>query len=749
MSGSAPRVSIVVSTLDREAHLRRLLPSLRHLDYDPFEVIVVNGPSRDGTAALLAEWEGRVKLRDCPQPNLAASRNIGLSAASGDIVAFIDDDAVPHPRWLRHLADAFGDARIGGVGGFTLDGGGVRFQARKTLCDRFGNARSVSDWFDERPLCTPGAPWYPSLLGTNAAFRRAVLEEVGGYDEAFAYFLDETDLCLRVIDRGWRIVYEPDALVFHHFAQSRVRDARRVPRSRYRIAFSKAYFIARHGEAAGAARIAQELGDYERIILAQNAELAAIDAITPRHRYSLQQDLHSGLADGAALARERKGRAGGDWDKPALPPAFLPFEKPRDALAICLISRAYPPAQEAGIARWTQTAAESLAARGHRVHVVTRTEGEESVVFDGRLWLHSCRVDSGGQAYEIAERYRLPEDIAGWCARVHREVRALKGYGIDLAAFRIWDLEGLACLDDPDIVTVLGLDASFGLLARFKPEWAARPIFHKLVVEPMIAAERACLERAAIQVSPSAALIADLERCYGLALASRAIVAPHGTPAIPPGPAEEASPPRRLRVLYVGRFELLKGIDLALHAAERCLAGAVNAEFAFAGGHREDADPFGIALPSGDDRVRFLGPAGRERLEQLYRQCDVVLVPSRYESFGLVAIEAMAAGRPVIALAAGGLREIVEHDKNGWLVDPGDNAARDLAAAITRLAAEPDALARLSSGAGASFAEKFTTELMAERLEEVFRAAVERQKPASGATRPPQTPGTLPEAAGE
>src|SRR5579872_5119106 len=120
MSDDQPSISIVVSTLDRAAHLRRFLASLQHLDYAPFEVIVVNGPSRDGTAVLLAEWDGRFKVRDCPQPNLAASRNIGLSAAAGDIVAFIDDDAVPHPRWLKHLAAAFGDPRLAGAGGFTL-----------------------------------------------------------------------------------------------------------------------------------------------------------------------------------------------------------------------------------------------------------------------------------------------------------------------------------------------------------------------------------------------------------------------------------------------------------------------------------------------------------------------------------------------------------------------------------------------------------------------------------------------------
>src|SRR5436190_17811459 len=119
MSDIGPAFSIFVSTLDRATHLARLLASLRHLDYERFEVIVVNGPSEDGTEALLAQWDGQIKAERCPSANLAVSRNIGVAAAAGDIVAFIDDDAVPHPQWLRHLAAAFGDRRLAGVGGFT------------------------------------------------------------------------------------------------------------------------------------------------------------------------------------------------------------------------------------------------------------------------------------------------------------------------------------------------------------------------------------------------------------------------------------------------------------------------------------------------------------------------------------------------------------------------------------------------------------------------------------------------------
>ena len=109
--------------------------------------------------------------------DLSVSRNIGIAAAAGDIVGFIDDDAVPHPDWLDRILAPYRDPRVGAVGGHTVDNTGRRYQARKILCDRFGNAHHVSDFFDERPLNRPGSPIYPSLLGTNSTFRMTALRQ--------------------------------------------------------------------------------------------------------------------------------------------------------------------------------------------------------------------------------------------------------------------------------------------------------------------------------------------------------------------------------------------------------------------------------------------------------------------------------------------------------------------------------------------------------------------------------------------
>ena len=96
--------TVVINTLNRAAHLRTALASLRHQRHRAFEVVVVNGPSTDDTEAVLALWPD-IKVARCTEANLSMSRNIGIAMAEGDVVAFLDDDATPEPDWLEHLED--------------------------------------------------------------------------------------------------------------------------------------------------------------------------------------------------------------------------------------------------------------------------------------------------------------------------------------------------------------------------------------------------------------------------------------------------------------------------------------------------------------------------------------------------------------------------------------------------------------------------------------------------------------------
>jgi GT2 family glycosyltransferase len=221
-----PPVSIVISTLDRAAYLRRLLAALEQLDYPAFEVVVVNGPSTDETDAVLAAHTGRIKVLRCPVRNLSRSRNIGVSHAAGEVVAFIDDDALPaSPDWLRGLAAALAHAPdAGGVGGPVLIGDGDAWEFEGRVISDYGLMATPLD-AARAGILVDGRRWVRGVQGNNCAFRRALLLVLGGFDEAFTYHFDESDVCVRASRAGHPVTLAPGSAVRHYRATSHNRRA--------------------------------------------------------------------------------------------------------------------------------------------------------------------------------------------------------------------------------------------------------------------------------------------------------------------------------------------------------------------------------------------------------------------------------------------------------------------------------------------------------------------------------------------
>ncbi|MEM8819118.1 MAG: glycosyltransferase [Pseudomonadota bacterium] len=718
---TSPRFSVIVNTYNRGAHLEHTLRGLTALDYPDYEIVVVNGPSTDDTADRLTAWHDRIKYVDCGEANLAASRNEGIAAAAGDIVAFIDDDAVPHPTWLTALARAYGDPRVAGAGGFTLDNTGARWQCRKTVCDRFGEAHHVSPFFDTGPLNRPGSPFYPSLLGTNSSFRRAALAEIGGFDDMFAYLLDETDVCLRLVDAGHRIVYVPEALIFHQFAESHIRNAERVPRTLYPSARSKAYFVHRHGHRALPSRTGAALEAYERGIRGANPWLEREGRITPAHRASLDADLGWGIASGTELARRNDRRSGGSLGLRPPPPGFRPAAAPRGAMRLVFVSRGYPPAVEAGIARWTESMATGLAARGHEVHVIC--EGvERSLSYQGGIWRHAIPA-TGGDPDGLGARWGLPPGAAAWAAAVAVEVERIGSFSPDVVSFPVWDLEGIGCVGGR-VPTVMSLHTTYALSRPFRSDWKMRPVYTHAHVDRMIAAERRVLAEHPCLLANSEAVVRDLSTAYDVDLTARATVVSHGTPDTGAGswPRPDGS------VLFLGRFEQRKGFDLAAAAISRLLTERPGARAIFAGDLLNDearellrsAGAEGLAQHAS---VEWAGALSREALAKALRRASLVLFPSRYESFGLVAIEAFAAATPVVALNNSGPAEVVRHGETGLLITPGDGEIARLTTAMADLLDTPRRMSELGLAARAEFEARFTVGEMCAAAEEVYRRA--------------------------
>jgi GT2 family glycosyltransferase len=235
------RVSVVINTLNRCESLERTLVALRDQTYRPFEVIVVNGPSSDGTEVMLEKFANSARLISCPEARIGLSRNIGAAAAAGKIVAYTDDDAIPRPDWLEALVAGFADDSVGAVGGTVFDVPLGRIEWKLCTCNRLGAPNTDSPGPIDDYLGR-GADPFAYLAGCNMAFRRSALVAVDGFNSQFAWGYDDVDICCRIIDAGYRIAFVEDAFVSHDRAQSAVRDGCQVLRDPYMLAFARAVF---------------------------------------------------------------------------------------------------------------------------------------------------------------------------------------------------------------------------------------------------------------------------------------------------------------------------------------------------------------------------------------------------------------------------------------------------------------------------------------------------------------------------
>jgi GT2 family glycosyltransferase len=198
-----PRITVVVCTFNGQRTIRDCLEGLQKLDYPDFEVIVVDDGSTDATAAI-ARQLGFAPITTAHR-GLSHARNVGIEAATGEIVAYIDDDARPDSHWLRYLAATFLRTSHVGVGGPNIapDGDGL-------VADCVANA--------------PGGPVHVLLSdqeaehipGCNMAFRRADLQATGGFDPQFRAAGDDVDICWRLRQARGTLGFSPAAIVWHH-----------------------------------------------------------------------------------------------------------------------------------------------------------------------------------------------------------------------------------------------------------------------------------------------------------------------------------------------------------------------------------------------------------------------------------------------------------------------------------------------------------------------------------------------------
>ena len=721
------RVSVVIATCNRADSLRLTLGALRRQTHRDFEVVVVQGPCSDDTPQLLADRADEVRVVPNPEFNLCKSRNLGIDAAAGEVVAFIDDDGIPEPEWLERLVAGYDDPGIGGVGGIVYDEAGVSVQYRWSVCDRTGET-----WFDREPplddYLAPGADPFLYLQGTNMSFRREALEDVLGFDENIEYMWDEADLALHLLDAGWKLRQIDGAGVVHRLLPSHLRDSEGT--DPFTPVKNRTYFALQNAPPERPRDETLEALDRYAGRMHAWAEAGGDDGTLPasearRFIERLEAGFDAGVAQG--IAGERAGRPLARRD----PEAFLPYPTVAadDRLRVCFVSVDYPPGPIGGIARYTADLARGFAAEGHEVHVVTRAGAAPRLDFEDGVWVH--RQPEPDRYLPTLQGHPLEGNLAH-CAGVWRAVDEVwRRFGLDLVTGNVWIGETLLCALDPRWPTVMTCSTPTRTIAATQPALAARehtPWQVRLEDEALARADH-------LHVISQANLDHIREEATG-SNGVEATVALLGLSDRAPGAPEPPADREQVEILFVGRLEPRKGVDTLLEAAGELLHVRPNVRLRMVGAQNPHANPDGHRYGAGShDRIAFEGEVDDRELDRLLAGCDIFCAPSVYESFGLMNLEAMMFARPVVSCRAGGIPEVVADGETGLLVEPSDAPA--LGEALRRLVDDPELRRRMGAAGRARYETHFALDVAVERLERLFREVAVAHAEAEGSGEEP------------
>jgi glycogen(starch) synthase len=380
---------------------------------------------------------------------------------------------------------------------------------------------------------------------------------------------------------------------------------------------------------------------------------------------------------------------------------------------LLMLSWEYPPRVIGGLARVVSALSKEIAASGWEVHVVTADHpGEPEHSMDGLVHVHRVKTQTDMTPDFLTWVSRFNFGLLQYAIEIHRKTP------FDIVHAHDWMVTDAAWVlksgfGIPVVATIHATEAGrmHGIhtdLQRYIHQMEWRLTFESWEV-----------------IVNSHSMHAELQSSFKLPANKLAII-PNGTD---PNEFDFKFDPASIRgnfaaageqiVLYVGRLVREKGVQVMLDSAPAVLSACPGAQFLVVGtGYyldemRRQADQMGIS-----HRVRFLGYVSDQSLKELYKIADVICIPSLYEPFGIVALEGMAAGVPVVTSDAGGLRDFVEHGVNGILTYAGDS--NSLAWGLLEVLRNPELGKRLAKDAVDKVKHIYNWKIIAQRTEEVY-----------------------------
>lgn len=215
-----PLFSVVIPNWNGKAFLETCLNALRDQTYDSIEVILVDNASADGSQAYVRDTFPEVRLVELPENRgFTGACNAGMEAAQGEFIALLNNDTEVDPKWVQAIVTAFQTHEDVGI-----------VASKMLLFDRRDHIHTVGDGFtqDGRPFNRgvwekdegqyDTEEYVFSACGGSSAYRRALLDELGLLDDDFFFLMEDIDLSWRAQIAGWRVLYTPHAIVYHHLS---------------------------------------------------------------------------------------------------------------------------------------------------------------------------------------------------------------------------------------------------------------------------------------------------------------------------------------------------------------------------------------------------------------------------------------------------------------------------------------------------------------------------------------------------
>jgi glycosyltransferase involved in cell wall biosynthesis/GT2 family glycosyltransferase len=661
-SPTPPSVSVLICayTPDRLELLSRAVASVTAQTVPAGEIVLSIDHCPELAQECRRRWPDLLVVENHEEQGLSGARNTGVSECAGDVVAFLDDDAVAAPDWLERLTAAYANPDVLGAGGAVRPA-----------------------WESTRP------PWFPAefdwvvgcthsgmpaereavrnLVGANMSFRRGALAEVGGFRHELGRVgtipagCEETDLCIRIGKRwpGGRVVYDPAAAVDHF-----------VPATRAAVG----YFTSRcRAEGRSKAILAGLVGSDSGLEAERSYVRRTLPVGVARGFGDLFRGKPGGIARAAMIVTGLlTTTAGYAWAAPERRRLARNRERARseardNRLRVLMVTPRSPLAQ-GGVERHVMEVGKRLAADGDSVEVICTEPGGQPRTEDERdgVSIRTLRAWPANRDWCLTPRLwaeigRRPADV------VH--VQSYHTFVAPLAMLRA------LLMRIPYIVTFHGGGHSSDVRNRIRR-------LHRRLLGPL-------LRRAARLVA-----VARFEiEAYGEELGippEKFVVIPNGTDLAFSELQSNGKPDGPPLIASIGRLERYKGHHRVIAAFPHVLEHEPQARLMIVGTGPYEDDLKRLSAELGvAERVEFTSVAGDDPggMAELLRRISLVVLLSDFETHPLVALEAAAARRRLLVAESGGLAELAE---DGFArAIPADEEPAAAAAAILEELARP------------------------------------------------------------